>query len=52
MTTELLRYVPHWRRVAYEALGWVWVADMPGHHASWSVLMMWMRDGEPREPAE
>jgi hypothetical protein len=48
--TELLRYVPHTLRAAYEAIGWVWVADMPGHHAAWCVLMMWAGDGEAREP--
>jgi hypothetical protein len=48
--TELFRYVPHRLRAAYEAMGWVWVADMPGHHAVWAVLMMWGGDGEAREP--
>ena len=48
--TELLRYVPHRLRAAYEAVGWVWVADMPGHHAVWAVLMRWDVDGEAREP--
>jgi hypothetical protein len=45
---QYVRYVPHDRRTAYEAIGWVWIADMPWHHAS--VLMMWRGDGEPREP--
>jgi hypothetical protein len=48
--TELLRYVPHSLCNAYEAMGWVWVADMPGHHAAWAVLMMWCGNGEAREP--
>ena len=47
-----VRYIPHELRAAYEAIGWEWVADMPGHHAVWSVLMMWKGEGEPRNPSE
>jgi hypothetical protein len=47
---QYVRYVPHELRAAYEAIGWVWVADMPWHHSAWSVLMMWRGEGEPREP--
>jgi hypothetical protein len=48
--TELLRYVPHPLRNAYEAMGWVWVANLYPPHGHWAVLMRWCGDGEAREP--
>lgn len=35
------RYVPHGRVRAYEALGWLWAADLGPIHGEWSCLMWW-----------
>ena len=46
---EWYRYVPHWRRAAYEALGWIFAAHLGRTHGHWAVLMMWAGEGEPLE---
>lgn len=51
MTDRFFRYVVHWRRADYEALGWVYSADLGLTHGQYSCLMEWMGDGEPVEPA-
>jgi hypothetical protein len=39
--TRLYRYVAHDDMPAYEALGWLWVADLGDYHGQWSCLMAW-----------
>ena len=46
-----VRMVKHPQRAAYEALGWVWDADLGPIHGHWSVLMRWPFPGDPKEPS-
>lgn len=50
----ILRFVPHTRRAAYEAAGWICVGNgqRMGNHGYWSCLMSWPHEGEPAEPME
>jgi hypothetical protein len=41
------RYVRHDRIQEFAENGWVFVCELSGHHAQWSVLMKWRGD-EPR----
>lgn len=41
------RYVRHAEAAAFEALGWVFAADLGSTHGQWSVLMRWAGEGEP-----
>lgn len=50
MTERVFRYVLHSRRSSYEALGWVFSADLGPTHGAYSCLMEWAGEGEPIEP--
>jgi hypothetical protein len=50
MSERTFRYVVQWRRSAYEAIGWVYSADLGITHGQYSCLMEWMGEGEPVEP--
>lgn len=44
---EWFRYVRHTDRLAYEAQGWVFAADLGPTHGIWSCLMRWPFAGDP-----
>jgi hypothetical protein len=49
--TTLLRFVRLRNANDYLALGWMSTPDLFGsYHGTWSVLMKWICDCEPREP--
>ena len=48
---QYLRYVPHERIAAYEALGWIVEPEVKHcHHSAHAVLMLWTGSGPPIEP--
>lgn len=50
MKERIFRYVLHSRRMAYEAAGWIFSADLGLPHGFYSVLMEWAGAGDPVEP--
>lgn len=46
----IYRYVVYGRVPTYEALGWLFAADLGPVHGSWSVLMRWPCGCKCREP--
>jgi hypothetical protein len=50
MTERVFYYVRHSDRAAFEALGWVYSADLGMPHAAYSSLYEWAGEGEPRFP--
>lgn len=51
MTERIFRYVPHRLRADYEALGWVYSADLGHTHGQYSCLMEFVGEGPPIEPS-
>ncbi|WP_330084855.1 hypothetical protein [Methylocystis iwaonis] len=50
MRERVFRYVLHSRRAAYEAVGWIFAADLGLPHGIYSVLMEWPHESEAAEP--
>lgn len=44
---QFFKYVRHGDVKKYEALGWVFHADLGAPHGFYSVLMLWAGEGEP-----
>jgi hypothetical protein len=48
-TIQYLKFIPHDKVPAYEALGWQ-IKSLDCHHSDYSVLGVWTGDGEPILP--
>ena len=51
MTIRTVCYIPHGRRAAYSALGWI-ITPMRPPHGVYSCIGEWPFDGPPKFPDE